>query len=283
MEIKLEQVSFTYQPNTPLEKEVLKNVNLTIPSDKITGIIGKCGSGKTTLIQLFNGLLKPTSGVIRIGDFILEPNKKIKNINELRFQVGMVFQFPEEQFFHTTVEAEIGFAIDQFQYRVKEKKKRILESLIMVGLDESYLKRDPFTLSSGEKRKVAIASILVFNPKLIIFDEPTVGLDEMSKKNFLKMIRILKKRYHKTIIVVTHDIEFLHKFVDHVVVLHHGKIALEGTKYEVFKEEAKLKRYGINVPQIMKFSNKVLKKKNIKIGYRDEMNDLIKDIYRYVK
>ncbi len=283
MEIKLNKVGFVYQPGTPFEKEVLKNLTLTIPQEKITAILGKCGSGKTTLIQLLNGLLKPTSGTIQVGEFLLEPNKKVANIHDLRFQVGMVFQFPEEQFFHTTVEKEIGFAVDQFQYRVQEKEKRIIESLIMVGLDASYLKRDPFTLSNGEKRKVAIASVLIFNPKVLIFDEPTVGLDEISKKSFMKVIRMLKKRYHKTIIIVTHDVDFIHRFADHIVVLHNGKVALEGTKYEVFKEEKKLKRYGVPVPKLMQFSNLVLEKKKIKIGYRDEMNDLIKDIYRYVK
>lgn len=281
MEIKFEKVNFVYQPNTPLAKEVLKNINMTIPEGKITGIIGKSGSGKTTLIQLMNGLLKPTSGKIKILDFVLE--NKNQNLKELHRQVGFLFQFPEEQFFHETVEKEIGFAVDSFQYRISEKEKRIKESLLLVGLNDSYLKRDPLTLSNGEKRKVALASILIYNPKILILDEPTIGLDEESKKSFLKLLRMLKKRYHKTIIIVSHDVEFLHKFVDYLFVLNHGKIVLKGDKYEVFKQEARLKRYGVSVPQMIRFSNLVYEKKKIKIGYRDEINDLIKDIYRYAE
>lgn len=281
MEIKFEKVNFIYQPNTPLAKEVLQNINITIPENKISAIIGRSGSGKTTLIQLMNGLLKPTSGKIKILDFTLE--QKSQNLKSLHKQVGFLFQFPEEQFFHETVEQEIGFAVDSFQYRIDEKEKRIKESLLLVGLNESYLKRDPLTLSNGEKRKVALASILIYNPKIIILDEPTIGLDEESKKSFLKLFRMLKKRYHKTIIIVSHDVEFLHKFVDYIFVLNNGKIVLKGDKYEVFKQEIRLKRYGISVPQIIRFSNLVLEKKKIKIGYRDEINDLIKDIYRYAE
>lgn len=281
MEIKFEKVCFAYQPNTPLEKEVLKNITITIPQGKITGIIGKSGSGKTTLIQLMNCLLKPTSGKIKISDFILD--SKNQNLKELHRQVGFLFQFPEEQFFHETVDKEIGFAVDSFQYRVSEKEKRIKEALLLVGLNDSYLKRDPLTLSNGEKRKVALASILIYNPKILILDEPTIGLDEESKKSILKLLRMLKKRYHKTIIIVSHDVEFLHKFVDYLFVLNNGKVVLKGDKYEVFKQEGRLKRYGVAVPQMVHFSNLVFEKKNIKIGYRDEINDLIKDIYRYAE
>lgn len=278
MEIKFNHVSFNYG-----DKEVLKDIDVTIKEGKITGIVGRSGSGKTTMIQLINGLLSPTSGSVKVGNFLLQANSKINNINDLRFEVGMVFQFPEEQFFHTTVEKEIGFGLDNFNYKKDKKKERISEALFMVGLNDSYLKRDPFSLSNGEKRKIAIASILIFNPKVIIFDEPTIGLDFESKKSFIKLIKLLKRRYNKTIIISSHDTDFLHALVDEVIVLNNGKIALVGDKYEVFKRERALRKYGVSTPKLIEFSNKVLEKKKIKIGYRDEINDLIKDIYRYVK
>lgn len=281
MEIKFEKVSFTYNYNTPLQNEVLKNISFHIPEGKICAFLGKSGSGKTTLIELINGLLFPTKGKVKIDDKVLENNPR--DLKELHKQVGFLFQFPEEQFFHETVEKEIGFAVDSFSYRKEEKRKRIEEALLLVGLDQTYLKRDPLTLSNGEMRKVALASILIYNPKIIILDEPTVGLDEASKKSMLQLLRMLKRRYHKTIIIVSHDIEFVHKLVDYIYVLHNGRIVLKGDKYEVFKEEEKLNKYGVSAPQVIRFSNLVFSKKHIKIGYRDEINDLIKDIYRYVQ
>ena len=278
MEIKFNHVEFSYG-----DKLVLKDIDFTIQSGMITGIIGKSGSGKTTLIQLINGLLLPTKGSVEVGTFVLEPHKRIQNINDLRFNVGMVFQFPEDQFFHTTVFKEVGFGLEQFNYKKDKKEQRVSEALKMVGLNDSYLDRNPFSLSNGEKRKIAISSILIFNPQVIIFDEPTIGLDYESKKSFMRLIKLLKKKFQKTIIIASHDTDFLHSIVDEVVVLNQGKIELQGNKYDVFKQEKRLHKCGIIAPNLISFSNKVLEKKKIKIGYRDDINDLIKDIYRYVK
>ena len=283
MEIIFNNVSYTYNPKTPLSKKAIDKINLSIKEGKINGIIGKSGSGKTTLIEMMNGLKLPATGSIKVGDFILKKNSNISNMNEMRSKIGIVLSNPEEQFFAPTVYDEIAFGMINFNYKTDKIKEHVSNALIMVGLDDSYLKRDPFTLSNGEMRKVAIASILAYNPEVVILDEPTIGLDDRSKKNLWRIIRTLKNRYNKTIIIVTKDIDMLHKIVDHVFVISDGQLVMEGTKYDVFKEELELKKYGLEAPKIITFSNKVLEKKGIKIGYRDEINDLIKDIYRYVK
>lgn len=285
MEIKFNDVNYIYNKNSSIKNEVLKNINVKFNEGEITSIIGRSGSGKTTIAELMNALLYPSEGNINIGSYLLTSRgiKNNKKINNLRVNVGLVFQFPEEQFFNMTVKEEISFGMKYFNYKTKDIDKRVSDALKMVGLNDNYLERNPFTLSNGEKRKVAIASIIAFNPKVIILDEPTIGLDSISKKNLLQLIKKLKQRLNKTIILISHDIELVHQVSDYIVVLDKGNVIAEGDKYSVFKQEEMLKKYGIKVPKIIEFSNKVLDKKGIKIGYRDEMNDLIKDIYRYVK
>lgn len=282
MEIKFNNVSYTYNPNSPIKKKALSNINLSIKEKQINGIIGRSGSGKTTLVELLNALLIPTDGNIKVDEFIIQKDKKIINVNNLRVNIGLVFQFPEEQFFNLKVKDEIKFGMKYFDIKADEIDNRCIEALNMVGLDDSYLNRDTFKLSSGEMRKVAIASVLAFNPKVVILDEPTIGLDSSSKKNLINLIRLLKVKYDKTVIVITHDVDLLHQISDYIFVLNNGKLVLEGDKYQVFTNE-ELLNYGLIPPKIIEFEKLVLKKKNIKIGYRDDVNDLIKDIYRYAK
>lgn len=281
MEVKFNHVFYVYNENTPLSKMVLGDINTTFKEGKITGIMGKSGSGKTTLIELINALIIPTKGNIQVGSRVISKTRKIKNINNLRYKIGLVFQVPEEQFFCKTVKEEIEFGMKYFKKSVKSIEKHVSDALIMMGLDDSYLNRNPFTLSSGEMRKVAIASVLAFNPKIIILDEPTIGLDNKSKENLIKIIKLLKNRYKKTIIVVSNDTDLLLKISDNVILLDKGKIILEGNKYDVFKQD--ISKYGLKRPKIIEFEQLVLEKKGIKIGYRDDINDLMKDVYRYVK
>lgn len=283
MEINFNEVDFSYNKINYFSKKVLSNLSIVFKKNKIHGITGKSGCGKTTMIELINALILPTKGQIEVGDFTLNQDHKSIDIKQLRSQVGVVFQNPENQFFNLTVYDELAFGMRYYNYRVNEIDKRVRDSLKMVGLNDSYLSRNPFHLSNGEKRKIAIASILIFNPSVLILDEPSVGLDGGSKEGLLKLLRMLKNRYNKTILIVSHDTDFLHRIVDFVHVLYAQKIVLSGSKYDVFKEIKLLKKYGVKAPKIIEFSDKVLNKKNIRIGYRDEINDLIKDIYRYVK
>lgn len=261
MEVVLEQVEYINS-----RKKILENINLNIKKGNITTIIGKSGSGKTSLAEIINLLTSPTTGIVKYAT---------------DYKVGMVFQNPEEQFFSSTVEKEITFGLNFNNKDINEIKKKVQDALTMVGLDDSYLNRNPFSLSCGEKRKVAIASILAMNPKTLILDEPTLGLDNKSKKSLIKIIKLLKQRYNKTIVVITKDSEFAHLISDEVVILYEGKIVLQGNKFDVFTSD--IEKYGVKKPQIIEFEQLARKEKNIRLLYRDDINDLMKDVYRYVK
>ncbi len=282
MEIVFENVSYSYLAGTPLQVDALKDISTTIKSNEINAIIGPSGSGKSTMIEMINGLILPTKGIVHVGKHRLRNNIRIVNSNRLRFDIGVVFQNPEEQFFCKTVKKEIEFGMKYFEYKIDQIEKRTKDALKMVGLDESFLNRDPFKLSGGEKRRVAIASVLAFNPEVIIFDEPTNGLDTTSKDMLIKLIKLLKTKYKKTIIVVSHDVDTLYKFVDNVIILSNGRILSEGNKYEVFKNIDYLTENGVKVPQIVEFIDKVKNKTGKYLGDIDDINDLIKEIYQNV-
>jgi len=282
MEIVFDNVSFSYLNGTPLQVDALKNVSTTIKSNKINAIIGPSGSGKSTMIEMINGLILPTKGIVHVGKHRLRNNIRIVNSNRLRFDIGVVFQNPEEQFFQKTVKKEIQFGMKYFKYKTDNIEKRTIDALKMVGLDESFLDRDPFKLSGGEKRRVAIASVLAFNPEVIILDEPTNGLDSTSKDMLIKLIKLLKNKYDKTIIVVSHDVDTLYRFVDNVIILSNGEILSEGNKYDVFKNVKFLTEHGVKVPQIVEFIHKVEEKTGKFLGNIDDVNDLIKEIYQNV-
>jgi len=266
MEIKLKNISYIYNPNTKLEKEVLKNINIVFNRSKINTIISKSGDGKTTLMELIAGLTIPTNGLIKYSQ------KRL-----LAPKIGLVFKNPEEQFFKKTVKQEMEFAI---KYLPKiNRLEKIKQYLEIVGLDNSYLNKDPFKLSKGEMKKLAIACILIYNPKVILFDEPTIGLDDRSKDNLITLLRKLKEK-KKTIIIASRDTDFINRIADYIYVLNKGKLVLEGNKYEVLTNNI-LVEMNIELPKIIEFS-KLVNSKNIKLSYHDDIKDLMKDIYRHV-
>lgn len=272
MEIKFDKVNFTYKKINYCEHEVLKNINIKLKAGKINAIVGKSGSGKTTLLELITGILKPTTGKVLIDE------KEIDNLNNA-FDIGYVSQ-DNNQFLQKTVKEELEMLLKLYNYKLKEKKKRINASLIMVGLNEKYLNLNINNLSSGEKKKLALASALILNPSILIIDEPVIGLDRKTKEELKKIFRILKTRYNKTIIFVSNNLDFVLEVADYVYVLYDKEIVLEGKKIDVLSKTDILKKYGIIGPNITSFESLVLTKKQIKIGYRYEINDLIKDIYR---
>lgn len=272
MEIKFDKVNFTYKKINYCEHEVLKNINIKLKAGKINAIVGKSGSGKTTILELITGILKPTTGKVLIAE------KEIDNLNNA-FDIGYVSQ-DNNQFLQKTVKEELEMLLKLYNYKLKEKNKRINDSLIMVGLNEKYLNLNINNLSSGEKKKLALASALILNPSILIIDEPVIGLDRKTKEELKKIFRILKTRYNKTIIFVSNNLDFVLEVADYVYVLYDKEIVLEGKKIDVLSKTDILKKYGIIGPNITSFENLVLTKKQIKIGYRYEINDLIKDIYR---
>lgn len=276
MEIKIKNLSYYYNEKTSLQKKALDDINITIEKNIITGIIGKYGSGKTTLAELMNALMIPSKGNIKIGKYVLDKQINNKDIKEIRKKVGLVMQFPEEQFFNQTVLEEISFALKNFNYKVDKLYKQVIDSLKMVGLDETYTERNPYKLSSGEKRLIAIASVLVFNPQVIIFDEPTIGLDYKKKKQIITIIKMLKDKYHKTIIIITHDVDLLYAITDQIIVLEQGKVIYQGLTSKVFSSQT------IVFPQIIQFINLVKKEKGIDLEKTNNIKDLIKDVYRHV-
>ena len=262
MQIKISNLSYTYLAKTPNEVEALHDVSLDIPEGKITAIIGHTGSGKSTLIQTLNGLLLPTSGEVRVGEYVVtNKKKKNKKIKELRKSLAIVFQFPEYQLFEETVEKDVAFGLKNYGYKEVEAIKLAHKALEEVGIDKSFYKRSPFELSGGEKRRVAIAGIIALNPDILVLDEPTAGLDPKGSKIILNLINKFNKE-GKTIILVTHDMNIVLNYSDHVVVMNDGKVAFEGTPSDLFSGD--ISTYSIDVPELFKFV-KLLESKGMKL------------------
>ncbi|HBS10396.1 MAG TPA: energy-coupling factor transporter ATPase [Firmicutes bacterium] len=276
MQMKVCDVSYIYNKNKIDQYKALDNINLSINEGDFVALVGKTGSGKSTLIQTFNGLILPTSGYVRVKDFIISGDKKLKKtligddknlkkINKksflLRKIVGMVFQFPEYQLFEQTVLKDTMFGPLNFKFKEDEAKNKAITALNSVGINEEYYDRSPFELSGGEKRRVAIAGILASNPDILILDEPTAGLDPNGKKEIMNLI----KEIHlsgKTIVLVTHDMEVVMNYVDKVFVLNDSKFIKQTTPKELFNSND-FENYSLEIPTFYKFKN-LLKNKGFK-------------------
>ena len=279
MSIKINNVSFTYLKKTEQKVLALDNVSLEIKKGSVTALVGHTGSGKSTLIQLFNALLLPDSGTVEVDDFVISPNKKKnKKIKELRKHIASIFQFPEYQLFEETVEKDVAFGSKNYGVKEEEAIKKAHEALAMVGLDESFYKRSPFELSGGEKRRVAIAGILVLNPEILILDEPTVGLDPAGTKIILDLIKKLHSE-GKTIIMVTHVMDLVQEYATDVIVLKEGKVAFEGKPEELFARNNE--DLSLEIPFLYQFSQKLKSRGlGINIAKIRTIDDLIKEIKR---
>ena len=259
MSIKIENLSYTYMPKTPFEKKALININCEFYDGEFIVLIGHTGSGKSTLIQHLNGLLKPTEGKI-IVDGIYITDKKVKLTN-IRKNIGLVFQYPEYQLFEETIEKDIEFGPRNLGLSEEEITRRVKRAMKMVDLDyDTYKDKSPFDLSGGQKRRVAIAGVIAMEPKVLILDEPIAGLDPKGRDDILNQIRKLHDDYKITTIMISHSMEDVAKVADRVVVMNHGSIVLDGKVSDVFKEVDVLEDIGLGVPQVTYLLRELRKK-----------------------
>ena len=248
MSLKLEHVTYTYNPESVYETHALKDVNLEIPSGQFLGIIGHTGSGKSTLIQHFNGLMRPTAGTVYYKDEnIWQEGYSLK---QLRSQVGLVFQYPEHQLFEADVLSDVCFGPKNLGLSEEEAKERAVAALRQAGLKEKYYTSSPFDLSGGQKRRVAIAGVLAMNPEVLILDEPTAGLDPKGRDDILEQIAYLHEERKITVILVSHSMEDVARYVERILVMNQGQKAFDGTPKEVFAKYKELETIGLSAPQI---------------------------------
>ncbi|MCF0136344.1 MAG: energy-coupling factor transporter ATPase [Lachnospiraceae bacterium] len=283
MPIQLKDISYIYDRGTPGEKRALDHVDLTFPDGEFIGIIGHTGSGKSTMIQMLNGLIRPTEGTVILNgtDIFKEPeDEQVREYLKTRFgedsreflkkkltgkdrkaakaffmlqvrrKVGLVFQYPEHQLFEMTIEKDIAFGPGNLGLEEDEIRRRVLRSLEMVGLDESYLQKSPFELSGGQKRRVAIAGVLAMEPEFLILDEPTAGLDPRGRDEILGKMKQLQKETGITVILVSHSMEDVANYADRIVAMDNGHVRYVGTPAQVFSHGEELKAMGLNIPQV---------------------------------
>ena len=264
MSIKIENLTYVYMPKTPFEKKALDNVNLEIEDGEFLAVIGHTGSGKSTLIQHLNGLLKPASGKIYVdGTDITDKDTKLVDI---RKKVGLVFQYPEYQLFEETIAKDIAYGPSNLELNEDEILRRVKKSMEMVGLDyDEYKDISPFELSGGQKRRVAIAGVIAMEPNVLILDEPTAGLDPAGRDDILEQIKFLHEKYNMTIILVSHSMEDVGKLAEKIIVMNDGHIELKGKPKEVFREIDTLERIGLAVPQVT-YLMRELKRKGFNVS-----------------
>jgi len=261
--LETQELTYTYSPGTPFEKTAVDHVSLKIEAGEMIGVMGHTGSGKSTLIQHFNGLLRPTSGKILLdGKDIWADKKKIRDV---RFQVGLVFQYPEYQIFEETVFKDIAFGPKNMGLDEAEIKRRVLETANDIGLSEELMERSPFELSGGQKRRVAIAGVMAMEPKVLILDEPTAGLDPAGRDKILSHIKAYHKRTGNTTLIVSHSMEDIATFADRILVMSKAKLFCFDETEKVFSRADEISQIGLDVPQITKVFME-LKKRGLDFG-----------------
>ncbi len=252
MSLEMKHVFYTYQEGSPAESHALQDICLNINEGEFLGIVGHTGSGKSTLIQHLNGLLKPSKGEVLIDGVDINQKAAKKQRKDLRMRVGLVFQYPEYQLFEENVELDIGFGPRSMGLSDAEVKSRVQEAMALLKLDYKTLrKQSPFDLSGGQKRKVAIAGVLAMKPKYLVLDEPTAGLDPRGREEFLALLQSLHQQ-GMTIIMVSHSMDDMARYAQRMIVMDHGQIQLEGTPREIFSQPVKLQQIGLDVPSLTK-------------------------------
>lgn len=246
--LTVENLTHIYSPGTPFEKKALSDVSFSIGESEMTAVIGQTGSGKSTLIQHLNGILKPTSGRVLIHGEDIRSDKRL--LRAARFAVGLVFQYPEYQLFEETVLKDISFGPKNMGLSNEETERRALEAAQIVGLSEDDLSKSPFELSGGQKRRVAIAGILAMEPQLLVLDEPTAGLDPRGREQIIGYIKNYREKHRTSVIFVTHSMEDAAENAQRLIVLHRGSILMQGTPFEVFERAEELKSAGLGVPKV---------------------------------
>lgn len=262
MSIKIDHLTHIYNEGMPFQKVALEDINMSIEKGEFVGIIGHTGSGKSTLIQMFNGLLKPTKGEVYVNQQNIHGEKI--NKKEMRQKVGLVFQYPEYQLFEMTVKDDVAFGPKNMGLTKEEIDKQVKFGLDAVGLDESYYEKSPFELSGGQKRRVAIAGVLAMNPEILILDEPTAGLDPKGRNELFEQLKKMHQELGLTIVLISHSMEDVAKYVEKLFVLYKGRIAYTGSPREVFAHGKELEKIGLAMPQI-KYIMEDLKQKGMDI------------------
>lgn len=256
MGIALENVSFTYQEGTPLASTALSDVSLTIEDGSYTALIGHTGSGKSTILQLLNGLLVPSQGSVRVFDTLITSTSKNKDIRQIRKQVGLVFQFAENQIFEETVLKDVAFGPQNFGVSEEDSEKIAREKLALVGIDESLFDRSPFELSGGQMRRVAIAGILAMEPAILVLDEPTAGLDPLGRKELMNLFKKLHQS-GMTIVLVTHLMDDVAEYANQVYVMEKGRLVKSGKPSDVFQDVVFMEEVQLGVPKITAFCKRL--------------------------
>ncbi|HET7616465.1 MAG TPA: energy-coupling factor ABC transporter ATP-binding protein [Bacillales bacterium] len=284
MDITIKQLAHRYGVGTPFEHQALHDVDLTIPSGTYAALIGHTGSGKSTLIQHINGLLKPTSGSITVGDITIVAGRKNKQLRSLRKKVGMVFQYPEHQLFEETVEKDICFGPMNFGATREAAVKKAYEAIERVGLDRSLMAEPPFELSGGQMRRVAIAGMLAMEPEVLILDEPTAGLDPRGQREIMEMFADLHHRKNLTTLLVSHSMEDVAAYADTVIAMKDGTVYAEGTPKQIFSDPNKLQSIGLDVPESTRFIQRLESRFDMQLpkdGFSvDEVAELIRQWWR---